>query len=139
MSYPHQTGTASQLLLRRSLVRHVAAGLCLATAVVYAAIGLGVVTVVDEVSPDAPPMLMFGVSAAATFILGAALLARLDHRALWAAGAVYQIGVIVAYVNVAPQRTPPFEAWGILIKVLQLGILLALAYLLVRSPKHDRT
>jgi hypothetical protein len=42
--------------------------------------------------------------------------------------------VIVMYVVVAPQRTPSFEVWGILIKVLQATILAALTYLVLKSP-----
>ena len=38
------------------------------------------------------------------------------------------------YVAVSPQRTPPFEQWGILIKVLQVAILASLAYLVIRQP-----
>jgi hypothetical protein len=33
--------------------------------------------------------------------------------------------------RIAPQRTPPFEAWGILIKVFQATILGALVYLVI--------
>ena len=38
------------------------------------------------------------------------------------------------YIQVAPNRTPPFEMWGILIKVLQVAILAALVYLVVELP-----
>lgn len=37
-------------------------------------------------------------------------------------------------VAVSTNRTPPFEQWGILIKVLQAAILAALTYLVVRQP-----
>jgi hypothetical protein len=114
---------------RRLLVRYLAAALSLATAAVYFAIGFGVVTVVDKVANDAPPMLVFGGSAGTAFVLGAALLFRMDRRALWILGAVLQVGVIVMYVNVAPNRTPSYEMWGLLIKVFQAAILAALVYL----------
>ncbi len=38
------------------------------------------------------------------------------------------------YVVVSTNRTPPFEAWGLSIKVLQLVLLGALLYLSVRPP-----
>ena len=36
-----------------------------------------------------------------------------ERRLWWALGAAFQVFAIAAYLNVAPTRTPPFEAWGI--------------------------
>ncbi len=119
---------------RRRAVRYLAAGLCVATALIYIAIGLGAISVVDEVSASAPPMLVFGAAAGATFLAGAVLLVATDQRVLWVVGALYQVAVIVMYLDVAPQRTPSFELWGVLIKILQVAILAALVYLAVRQP-----
>jgi hypothetical protein len=38
------------------------------------------------------------------------------------------------YFNLAAQRTPAYEVWGILIRIAQLMILIALVYLEVRLP-----
>jgi hypothetical protein len=45
---------------------------------------------------------------------------------------------IVGYVAVASVRTPPFEPVGLLIKVLQVAILVGVAWLLLarRRPVH---
>ncbi|MGZ6274108.1 MAG: hypothetical protein ACXWM8_07445 [Candidatus Limnocylindrales bacterium] len=123
--------------IRRRRVRHIAAALSVATALLYFLIGVGVLTVVAGTAKDAPPMLVFGASAGAAFMLGAVLLLAFDNRALWILGALFQVGVVVMYLNVSAQRTPPFEIWGILIKILQVAILGALVYLLVRSPQSE--
>ena len=81
-------------------------------------------------------MLAFGLSAGSAYLLGALLLLLTDRRVPWILGAILQVGVIVMYVNVAPQRTPPYEAWGITIKVLQFALLGLLAYLAIRAPQR---
>ncbi len=119
---------------RRRRIRYLAAGLSAATAFIYVLIGLGIVSVVDEVAGDAPDLLTFGLAAGAAYVLGAALLVAFDRRALWFVGSVLQVGVIVMYLVVSSTRTPPFEVWGVAIKVLQLVLLGALLYLSVRPP-----
>lgn len=119
---------------RRRTIRYVAAAASAVTAILYFAIGVGVLKVVDEVSADAPSMLAFGAPAGAAFVVGAVLLAAVDRRILWVLGAVLQVLVIVMYIVVSAQRTPPFETWGILIKVLQAAILAALVYLVLDTP-----
>lgn len=120
---------------RRRTIRYLVAALSTATALLYVLIGFGVLTVVEGTATDAPPMILFGASAGAAFVLGAALLLLFDRRALWIVGAILQVGVIVMYVSVSFQRTPPFEVWGILIKILQITILGGLVYLSVRLPE----
>lgn len=120
---------------RRGIVRYAAAAASAATALLYFGIGFEVVKVVDVVSAAAPSMFAFGAPAGAAFVLGAVLLLAFDRRSLWIAGAILQVAVIVMYIAIAPQRTPSYEVWGILIKVLQVVILAGLAYLIVRAPE----
>ena len=103
----------------------------------YLLIGFGVLHVVEEVAADAPPLLDFGLMAAAAFGLGALLLLTLDNRILWVLGALLQVGVIVMYVVVGQQRTPAFEMWGLTIKVLQFVLLAALLYLALRPLERE--
>jgi peptidoglycan/LPS O-acetylase OafA/YrhL len=119
---------------RRRLVRYAAAAISIAAALLYFGIGAGVLRIVDQATPDTPDLFAFGALAGVAFVFGAVLLVTLDHRGLWLLGAIFQIGVIVMYVAVSPQRTPPFEQWGILIKVLQAVLLVALVYLAIRQP-----
>ena len=119
---------------RRRLIRYGAAAVSAATALLDLGIGVGLVKVGEAVGRDAPDLFLFGASAGGTFVLGAVLLLLVDHRGLWLLGALLQVLVIAMYVAISSQRTPPFEAWGITIKVLQAVILLALAYLVLRQP-----
>jgi hypothetical protein len=66
--------------------------------------------------------------------LGTLLLLAFDRRVLWILGAILQVFVIYTYFNLASQRTPAYEVWGILIRIAQLMILIALVYLEVRLP-----
>jgi hypothetical protein len=119
--------------VQRQTIRRIAAALAAATAVLYVLVGLEVLRVVS-VEPAGSDLLGFGLSAAAAFALGAGLLLATDRRILWALGAFLQVVVIVMYVAVAPVRTPPFEVWGVLIKVLQGLLLVALAWLAITKP-----
>lgn len=122
----------------RRLVRYAAAAIALGVAAIYFAIGLGVVTVVNE-TPKDMSMFGFGVPAGSAFVIGAVLLIAFDHRSLWFLGALLQVGTIVMYFVVSTQREPPFEIWGILIKIGQALLLVALVYLVVRVPAGERT
>lgn len=134
---PHgRTAIRDDAHRHRLQIRLVAAVASAATAILYFGIGVGVLKVVDGVSAAAPDLFAFGAPAGAAFALGAILLLAFDRRLLWVLGAILQVGVIVMYFGVAPQRTPAFEVWGILIKVLQTGILAALVYLVIRVPGH---
>ena len=119
---------------RRRRIRLLAAGLSAATALIYVLIGLGILSVVDAVSGDAPDLLTFGLAAGAAYVLGACLLVAFDRRVLWVLGSILQVGVIVMYVVVSSTRTPPFEVWGLAIKILQVVLLGVLLYLSVRPP-----
>jgi hypothetical protein len=120
----------------RRTIRVGLAVLSIATAAIYLGIGLGVLRVVDA-AEGAPDLFGFGASAAAAFLFGTVLLLRFDHRGLWVLGAILQVSVVVMYFAVAPQRTPSFEAWGLLIKVLQVAIFAGLLFLVVGTPRRD--
>lgn len=110
-------------------LRRVAAALAFANAVVYALIGAGVARVVEDGGSAGVSLAVFGATAAAAFLLGAVLLVVIDNRLVWLVGAVFQVFTIVAYLNVAPQRAPAYEPWGISLKIAQAALLALLAYL----------
>jgi hypothetical protein len=132
----HQPGWASHRDpdRRRRQIRYAAAAASAATALLYFGIGAGMLKIGEKASTDAPDLLVFGAAAGAAFVLGTVLLLALDHRGVWLLGAILQVLAIAMYVAVSPQRTPQYEGWGILMKVLQVAILAALAYLVVRQP-----
>jgi hypothetical protein len=122
----------------RRTIRYGAAAIAAATALVYFLIGLGVLKVVTE-EPEDMSMLLFGGGAGSMFLLGAILLVVFDRRVLWILGAILQVLVMAAYVNVAPTRTPAFEIWGIALRVIQVPLLGALVYLSLKtSHREDR-
>jgi hypothetical protein len=117
----------------RRHLRTAAAGASAAIALVYAAIALQLVTVIDGPAAQvAGDQLAFATPAAGLFGLGAYLLLRYDDRRLWAVGLVLQVLVFAMYLAVAPDRQPAFELWGVLLRVLQVGLIVPLALLTFR-------
>lgn len=123
--------------LTRTRIRHVAAVIATAIALIYFGIGLGVLDIGGSEAEQAF-LVVFGALAGGAFLLGAVLLVRFDRRWLWVAGAILQVFVYWAYVDVSKSRTPPFEAWGIALRIIQLPLLAALVYLAVRDPERVR-
>ncbi len=122
---------------RLRALRGAIAALAAATAVVYLLIGLEILAVVD-VGPDDPSLLWFGIPASLAFLFGAFVMIVTERRLWWALGAAFQAFAIIAYFNVAPDRTPPFEFWGIALRVVQAIILAGLVALLIRYPQPAR-
>ena len=114
---------------QRRTIRYVAGVLSALTAVMYFMIGFNLVSVLD-ISTDQS----FGIPAGIAYAFGALLLFRFDLKAFWVLGAILQVFVIFTYFSYAPERTPAFETWGILIRIAQMLILMMLAYLAFRLP-----
>lgn len=113
----------------RLIIRYFAAILSAVTAAIYLLIGFQLVSVLDNTADQ-----YFGFFAAAAYILGVFLLLIFDSRLVWSLGAILQVLVIYAYFDLASQRVPAFELWGILIRIVQVLLLIALTYLAVRTP-----
>jgi hypothetical protein len=129
VGWPREAGASGARGRVRTRVRWAAAVLALANAVVYALIGAGVLSVLNGAPGPRPGLIVFGVLAGGAFLLGAVLLMRFDRRVLWMVGAAFQAFAIAAYFNVAPQRVPPYEVWGLSLKVAQAVLLVALLFL----------
>jgi hypothetical protein len=113
----------------RGKVRHWVVGLSGVSAVLYLLIGLRVVTVLPD---DPTGQTSFGLVASAGFAVAAIVAATFDKRLLWALGTVGLAFVIWAYFDLASERTPPFETWGVIIRLVQLPLLAAVGYLAIR-------
>ena len=135
MTIPIRAPRAPVPVYLRAL-RVATAGLASAAAVIYLLIGLEVLQVV-EVGPSDPSLLWFGIPAAVAFLFGAVVILVSDRMSLWLAGAFFQVFTIFAYVGVAEDRTPPYEFWGIALRVVQALILLALVVLIARYPQRE--
>jgi hypothetical protein len=95
---------------------------------IYFLIGLQVVTVLENPGDQT----VFGLITGAVFLVGALVLLFFDNRVLWGLGALAQALIIFTYFNLAPEREPHYEAWGIVIRVIQVLLLGALVYLAIR-------
>jgi hypothetical protein len=105
-----------------------AAAFAVLISLVYFLIGFKAVTVLDNVDDQTA----FGLMAGGAFLVGAMLIFLTDNRVLWGIGAVAQALIIATYFNLAPERIPSYEPWGISIRVLQVLLLGALVYLAMR-------
>lgn len=133
----HDTLTETTIPARENGVRLAAlaaAGFSAVMAVIYLLIGLEVITVLDP--PDDQPQ--FGLIAAGFFLAVAVVLLTVRRRWVWIVLAGVQLFVAFTYVNLAGERIPEYEAWGIALRVLQIPIIVALAWLILRAPRGGR-
>lgn len=120
-----------ELMETRKIVRWSAAGLSGITALLYLLIGLNVVSI-GEITPE--EQTAFALPAAAVFLGGLIVALLWDKRWLWLVGALGLTLIIVMYFNLASQRVPDYEVWGILIRVVQVPLLVSLLYLGFTTP-----
>jgi hypothetical protein len=79
----------------------------------------------------------FTLGMTAAFALVAVGLLYFAGRRAWGFVALLDLVAIVGYFAVAPSRDPHFEVWGIAIKVVQVALLAAVGYLLIRDRKES--
>jgi membrane-anchored protein YejM (alkaline phosphatase superfamily) len=117
----------------RRLIRYFAALLAAATAVIYFLIGFQLIPVIEPPSDQ-----VFGLFAGLAYTLGVILLLMFDRRVFWFVGSLFQVFVIGMYFNMAAQRVPTYESWGILLRVIQVILLMALVFLALREPEEEK-
>lgn len=112
----------------RTLVRHTAAILAGLISLIYFLIGFQVLTVLDRLEDQ----VVFGLIAGSAFLIGALVIEIFDRRVVMGLGAAAQAFIIYTYVDLASQREPSFEIWGIVIRVIQVALFVTLLYLAMR-------
>lgn len=122
------------MLLDRQRVRSLGALASGTMAVIYYLIGLGVLGIGGSTSGESVDLAMFGFSAGTAFLVQALLLLRTDRRWVWVLSAIFQVWVAIVYVMVSGTREPPFELWGIVLRLLQVPLLVVTAYLAWKAP-----
>lgn len=133
MTRPEVTLQRASRRNSRRLVRYVAGGLSAAIAVIYYLIGF---EVVDVMQADQVP---FGRTAGTAFLVAALASFAWDQRWMWVAWAGAQVFAFWTYFDLASERTPSFEVWGITIRVLQVILVGVLAFLAIRpAPPPER-
>lgn len=118
---------------RRPLIRRTAAGIAVLIALIYFLIGFQLVAVLEDTSEQTA----FGLIAGGAFVIGAALILAFDRRWLWTMGTLAQLLIIWTYFNLADQRAPDYEFWGMSIRVLQVILTALLVYLAVVPPRDQ--
>ncbi len=121
----------------RRLVRSAAVLAAAASAVLYFLIGFGVLDVGRSTSGQGTDILAFGLMTGGAFTVTAVALLLFESRLLWIAVAILQVVVLVGYVLASAIREPPFEIWGLLVKACQAIVLVAVAYLAIRSADRS--
>ena len=101
-------------------IRELGAGGSLVAGVIYALIGLGVLSVGTTTSGASTDLFAFGAIMAAGSVAIVVAMLRSTSRDVPIAIAVLEILVIVGYFAVAGVREPPVELWGLLVKGLQV-------------------
>lgn len=117
----------------RQVLRLVAVALSAVVAALYAVVGFELVSVRGVTGVEPGPAVPLVIAAFAFAALTAALALR-PRPPVYIAGIVLSLVVLIGYVVVAPSRHPPFEAWGLSIKAVEILLLAVLFRLLLWRP-----
>jgi hypothetical protein len=118
-------------------VRYIGAGAAGVSALLYYLIGFAVLEIGASTS-GSTDLVGFGLTAGTTFAVAGGLLLLLRWRWIAVAVTLLDLVVIVGYFLMAGIRVPPFEVWGLSIKVAQLVLLFAAGSLIVRGPEESK-
>jgi hypothetical protein len=117
---------------RRSPAIVVAAASTAVMAVIYLLIGARIVDVIDP-ADDQP---MFGFVAAGFFAALTVAVALIRRPVVWLSALAIHLFVMFVYFDLAPERVPHYETWGLALRSLQLPAIAALGWLAV--ARRDR-
>jgi hypothetical protein len=115
--------------MERRRIRSLSALVSGTMALNYYLIGLGDLDIGGTTTGETADPAGFGFSAGCAFLILSLLLLFTDRRWLWTLAAVVQVLVFIMYFAVSGVREPPFEVWGILLRMLQVVLLATLVYL----------
>ncbi len=119
--------------MKRSTVRRIAALLGAVTAVLYFIIATPAVKVIDG---DDEPNVVFLI-AGLLFLVGVAVVLRVDRRLYLLLFTAFDAFVVWAYFQIAPERTPSFEVWGLTLRIPQVLLLAVLLFLLLTHRQME--
>jgi len=120
---------------RYAVAREIAILGAAGAAVLYLFIGMGILSVGESSAGATPDLPAFGLLTGGTFAVAAVALTLFESRRVWLPVALLQVIVLVGYVAASAVRNPPYEIWGLLIKAVQVAVLAAVAYLVIRGPE----
>jgi hypothetical protein len=113
--------------------RRLAIAAAVACSALYVLIGIGVLSVGESTQEATTDLLGFGALMGAIYGLTAVAIWLLRSRVAVALIALFQLLPLIGYVAFASFREPPFELWGVLIKVCQVIVLVAASTLAIRA------
>ncbi len=124
------SSSPSTSLSRRLL--YLTAALCALVAGLYFLIGFEVLSVLEPSTGQRA----FGLIAGSGYAVATLALLVIRRRWLYITGALLQAFIIFQYFSLASARVPAYEVWGLLIRLPQALIFLALLYLIFSSFKE---
>jgi hypothetical protein len=120
---------------RATQLRWLGVGAAIASAALYLLIGIGWLTVGASTQEATTDLFGFGVLMGGVYAVTSLAIWFMRSRVVLALVAAFQLIPLLGYVAFAGLREPPFELWGVLIKVCQVGVLVAAAALALRSSR----
>jgi hypothetical protein len=122
-----------------AVARIVAALASLGAGAVYLLIGTNVVSVGRSTREATTDLFAFGaLMAIVSLAIAIALWLAPWSRAALIGVAIVELVALIGYVAAAGLREPPFDLWGVLIKVLQATVLVATVYLFAERDRWTR-
>jgi hypothetical protein len=118
--------------LTRLDIRHLAALAAAVMSGIYFLIGFSVLDIGGTTTGEATDQLGFGSSAGIAFLVLALLLLFTDHRWLWAIATVVLALIFLTYIGASAIRVPPFEVWGLTLRLIQIPLMVAVGYLAIK-------
>ena len=115
--------------MRAQDLRLVAAIAAVGSAILYYLIGFGVLNVGESTSGATTDLLGFGLVVGTAFLGVAAVVWLFRNRWLLGAIGLIDAAVVAGYFAMSSLREPPFEVWGLTIKVLQVVTFVSIAVL----------
>jgi hypothetical protein len=111
----------------------------IAAGITYLFIGLGFVSVGQSTQTATTDLFAFGLLMAGfSWVVAVLLWAFASSRPVLVGVAIVQLIALVGYVAAWSLRDPPFELWGIVIKVCQAIVLVGVIALLARRRAASR-
>jgi hypothetical protein len=122
-----------------AIARIVAALASLGAGAIYLLIGTDVVSVGRSTQEATTDLFAFGVLMAIVSLAVAIALWLVPWSRIALIGvAIVELVALIGYVAAAGLREPPFDLWGVLIKVFQAVVLIATVYLFAERDRWTR-
>jgi hypothetical protein len=137
----HRTNAATPPAAERTpaIARIVASLASLGAGAIYLLIGTDVVSVGRSTQEATTDLFAFGaLMAVVSFAVAIALWLVPWSRIALIGVAIVELVALIGYVAAAGLREPPFDLWGVLIKVFQGTVLVATVYLFAERDRWTR-